>query len=285
MAKPVVFVTRNIHPSGIKLIKKHAKVKIYPKDKIIPRRVLIKEVKKADILLSLLTDKVDQKVIDANPNLKIIANYAVGFNNINIGYAKQKGIPVSNTPSKLISESVAEHTMALMFALTKRIVEADRFTRRGGYRGWSPTLLTDIELAGKTLGIVGLGRIGSEVAERAVHGMGMKVLYYDIRRNPKFEKRFKAKYAPLNTLLKKSDVVTLHVPLLKSTHHLIGKKELGLMKKTSYLINTSRGPVIDEKELVKALKSKKLSGAALDVYEFEPKLSRGLNKLNNVRNH
>jgi len=282
MVKLKVFVTRKIPEVGIKLLKKEFQVRVYPKDKPITGRELLKGVKWCDALLCLLTEKINKKIFDANHNLKIVANYAVGFNNIDVGYAKNLGIPVSNTPGKLISKAVAEHTISLMFAITKRIVEADRFTRKGKYRGWSPTLMMDLELAGKILGIIGLGRIGSEVVQRAARGMGMKVLYHDVVRNKNFEKRYKAKYVPLNTLLKKSDVVTLHVPLLKSTHHLIGKKEFIMMKDTAYLINTSRGPVIDEKELVKALKKRKIAGAALDVLEFEPKLSPGLAELNNV---
>ena len=272
MPKQKVFVTRKIPEIGIKLLKKHFQVKVYPKDKAIPRKELLNEVKRCDALLCLLTDKIDQKVLDANPNLKIIANYAVGFNNIDINYAKKVKISISNTPGKLISKAVAEHTISLMFAITKRIVEADRFTRRGKFHGWSPTLMIDLELSGKTLGIL--------VA--FINQSAIQAILYFIVRNKKFEKKYKAKYVPLKTLLKKSNVVTLHVPLLKSTHHLIGKKELTIMKKTAYLVNTSRGPVIDEKELVKSLKKKQIAGAALDVLEFEPKLSLGLADLDNV---
>ena len=282
MTKKKVFVTRKIPEVGIKLLNKHFQVKVYSKNKAISKKELIKGVKWCDALLCILTDNIDEKILNVNPNLKIVANYAVGFNNIDVDYSKKVKIPISNTPGKLISKAVAEHTITLMFAITKRIVEADRFVRKGKYRGWSPTLMMDLELSGKTLGIIGLGRIGSEVAERAAHGMGMKVLYQDIVRNKDFEKKYKAKYVSLENLLKKSDVVTLHVPLLKSTHHLIGKKELKMMKNKSYLINTSRGPVIDEKELVRSLKNKRLAGAALDVLEFEPKLSPGLAELNNV---
>ena len=280
--KPKVFVTREIPQAGIKLLRRRCEVKVYPKDNVISRKNLLKGVKWCDVLLCLLTDHIDKKIINANPNLKLIANFAVGYNNIDIKYAKEKKIPVSNTPGLLTSEAVGEHTISLMFAITKRIVEGDRFMRKGLYKSWSPTLLMDLELAGKTIGIVGLGRIGEEVAKRAQAGMGMKVLYYDIARNKEFEKKYKAKFSPLKKLLKESDVVTLHVPLLKSTHHLIGKKELQMMKSTSFLINTSRGPVIDEKELVRALKKKEIAGAALDVYEFEPKLTSGLKKLDNV---
>ena len=280
--KPKVFVTRKIPDAGLKLLKKHCKVKVYSKDRVIPENELIKNVKWCDALLCLLTDKINKKVLDANPNLKIVANYAVGYDNVDIKYATTKKIPVTNTPGDFITDAVAEHTFGLMLAITKRIVESDKYVRAGKYKGWAPMLLLGAEMRGKTIGIVGLGRIGSGVAERASHGMGAKVIYYDIKRNLKFEKKYHAKKATLTNLLKKADLVTVHVPLLKSTHHLIGKKELAMMKKTAYLINTSRGPVIDEKALVQALQKKKIAGAALDVYEKEPLLTRGLKKLKNV---
>ncbi len=281
MPKPRVFVTRKIPESGIKLLQKSCQVKIYPKDQVIPKKELIKEVKRCDAMLCLLTDKIDKEVIDANPHLKIISNYAIGFNNINVAYATKKGIPVTNTPGRAIVDAVAEHTIALMFAITKRICEADCFTTAGKYQGWEPQLLLGMELVRKTIGIVGLGRIGSGVAQRA-KAMGMKVIYTDVKRNRQFEKEFSAQYYTLPQLLKIADVVSLHVPLLPATTHLIGRKELSLMKKTSYLINTSRGPVIDEKALVQALKKKQIAGAGLDVYEFEPKLTAGLTNLQNV---
>lgn len=281
MSLPRVFITRKIPNTGIKLFQKSCQVKIYPKDQVIPKKELIKEVKKCDVLLCLLTDKIDQEIIDANPQLKIISNYAIGFNNIDVAYATKKGIPVTNTPGRAIVDAVAEHTVALMFAITKRICEADQFTRQGKYRGWEPQLLLGMELVGKTIGIVGLGRIGSGVAQRA-RAMEMKVIYYDVRRNEQFEQEFQAQYCTLPQLLKVADVVSLHVPLLPATTHLIGKKELSLMKKTAYLINTSRGPVIDEKALVQALQKKQIAGAGIDVYEFEPKLAPGLATLLNV---
>ena len=281
MPKPKIFVTRKIPESGIKLLQKSCHVKIYPKDQVIPKDELIKEVKQCDALLCLLTDKIDKEVIDANHKLKIISNYAIGFNNIDVAYATKKGIPVTNTPGKAIVDAVAEHTIALMFAITKRIVEADQFMRAGKYKTWEPLLLLGMELVGKTIGIVGLGRIGSGVAQRA-KAMGMKMVYYDVKRNADFEKEFSAHYLSLNDLLKSADVVSVHVPLLPTTKHLIGNKELSLMKKTAYLINTSRGQVIDEKALAQSLKHKKIAGAGLDVYEFEPKLTAGLTKLPNV---
>src|SRR3989344_4065637 len=181
MPKPKIFVTRKIPESGIKLLQKSCHVKIYPKDQVIPKDELIKEVKQCDALLCLLTDKIDKEVIDANHKLKIISNYAIGFNNIDVAYATKKGIPVTNTPGKAIVDAVAEHTIALLFAITKRIVEADQFMRAGEYKTWEPLLLLGMELVEKTIGIVGLGRIGSGVAQRA-KAMGMKVVYYDVKR-------------------------------------------------------------------------------------------------------
>ena len=281
MIKPKVFVTRQLPDTGIKMLKKCCQVRVYPKDQVIPRKELLRNVKWADALLCLLTDKIDKEVLDANPKLKIVANYAVGYDNIDIKYATQKKIPVTNTPGAL-EHAVAEHTFALLMSIARRIPESDRFVRAGKYKTWEPLLLMGSELQGKTLGIVGLGRIGTGVAQRAAKGMGMKVLYYDVKRNEQFERDYDATYVNMKVLLKTADFITLHVPLLPSTHHLIGKKELSLMKKTAYLINTSRGPVIDEKALVHALRKKQIAGAALDVYEFEPRLSLGLRALQNV---
>lgn len=281
MLKQKVFVTRRIPETGLQLLRKQCQVRVYTKDQVIPRKDLIRGVKWCDALLCLLTDKIDREVIDANPQLKIISNVAVGFDNIDVKYATLKGIPVTNTPG-VLTDAVAEHTFALMMAIARRIPESDRFTRAGKYQGWEPLLLLGTQLKGKTLGIVGLGKIGLGVAERARKGMWMKILYYDVKRDPVFEQQYQARYVSLPELLRTADFVSLHVPLLPSTRHLIGKKELALMKKTAYLINTSRGPIVDELALVAALKKKQLAGAALDVYEFEPQLSAGLAKLENV---
>ncbi|MBI2125673.1 D-glycerate dehydrogenase [Candidatus Woesearchaeota archaeon] len=281
MQKKKVFVTRKIPKKGIQLLRRHFLVKVYQKDQVIPRKELLKEVKQCDALLSLLTEKIDAEVLNANSKLKVVSNYAVGYDNIDVKAATAKGIIVCNTPG-VLENAVAEHTFALMLALSKRIVEADRFTRAGKYKRWEPMLLLGTELEGKTIGIIGLGRIGAGVAERARKGMGVNVLYHDIKRNKQFEKEYQAKYVSLSELLKKSDFVSLHVPLLPSTKHLIGKEELRLMKKTAYLINTSRGPVVDEKALVEALEKKHIAGAGLDVYENEPKLTPGLTKLKNA---
>ncbi len=279
--KKKVFITHKIPEAGIKLLKKHFQVRVYPKDEVISKKELLQGVKWCDALLCLLTDKIDKSVLKANPKLKVVSNYAVGYNNIDVKTASTLKIPVTNTPG-VLTDAVAEHTMALLMAIARRIPESDKFVRAGRYKSWKPMLLLGAQLKGKTLGIVGLGRIGAGLAERAHQGMGINVLYHDIKRNLKFEKKYQAKFSNLNTLLKKSDFISLHVPLLPTTKHLIGKKQLSLMKKTAYLINTSRGPVIDEKALVSALRKKRIAGAALDVYENEPKLTKGLNKLSNV---
>ena len=232
-------------------------------------------------MLCLLTDKIDREIIDANPKLKIIADYTVGFDNVDVKYATQKGIPVTNTAGSS-DDAVAEHALMLMMALAKNLIIVDEFTRQKKYRGWRPFSFLGEQLKDKTLGIIGLGRIGSGLAARAHAGLKMKVIYHDIVRNMEFERSNRAIFVPVNTLLKTADFVSLHVPLLPSTRHLIGSKQLAMMKKTAHLINTSRGPVVDEKALVSALKKKVIAGAGLDVYEFEPQLAPRLEKLENV---
>lgn len=280
-----IFITRQIPEAGIKLLKqKKYQVKISSRGRVLQKSELISHLKKDkyDALLCLLTDKIDGEVIDAaGKQLKIIANYAVGFDNIDLQAAKEHGIMVTNTP-EVLTETVAEHTFALMLAIAHRISEADRFTRAGKYDGWAPLLLLGNDVSKKTLGIIGLGRIGSAVASHAVKGFKMRILYYDVRRDIKFEKEFGAQYRKLPTIFRDSDFITIHVPLLPVTRHLIGAKQFRMMKKTAYLVNTSRGPIIDEKALYLALKNNIIKGAALDVFEFEPKVAAGLDKLDNV---
>jgi glyoxylate reductase len=267
-----VFVTRRIHQAGLDMLKKAGfKVSVYPKDQIIDRKALLAGVKGKDAVLSLLTDKIDEEVFKAaGPKLKIVANYAVGFDNIDLKAAQAHKVVVTNTPSDKVNESVAEHTFALMLSLARRIPEADHFSKRGMYKGWSPTLLNGTDLYGKTLGLIGAGRIGGMAARRAVKGFGMKLIYSDMRPNPVLEKELGAKKVSQETLLKKADFVSLHVPLLPSTRHMISTKQFAMMKKTAFLVNTARGPVVDEKALLKALKSKQIAGVGLDVFECEP---------------
>ncbi len=271
-----VFITRDIPDQGLRLLRKNRslKVEVYEKDRAISRKELLKRVRGKDIILSILTECLDAEVFDAaGPQLKMIANYAVGFDNIDIVEAKRRGIVVTNAAHPSVTESVAEHAIALMFALAHRIVETDQFTRDGKYRAWGPKLLLGTDIVGKTVGIIGTGAIGTSVVRRLHDGFGVNIVYSDIKRNKDLETNTGAKFLSKEVLLKTADFISLHVPLLPSTHHLIGAKELGMMKKSAFLINTSRGPIIDEVALIKALKKKQIAGAGLDVYECEPNVA------------
>jgi glyoxylate reductase len=235
-----------------------------------------------DAVLSLLTDSIDKDAFDAASSAKIFANLAVGVNNVDLKEAKARGVIVSSTPG-VLTNTVAEHTFALLISLACRIVEGDRFLRAGKYIGWDPLLFLGTDLQGKTLGILGAGRIGESVASKAAFGFGMKIIYYDVRQNETMEKKLGATFkATAEEVLKDADFISIHVPLLPSTHHLMNADRLRMMKKTAYLINTSRGPVIDEAALVDALKNNVIAGAAIDVFENEPNLAPGLAELENV---
>ncbi|HEY4508473.1 MAG TPA: D-glycerate dehydrogenase [Candidatus Paceibacterota bacterium] len=282
---PLIYITRNIPDVGLSMLRQRGfELDISPKDRPLTKRELIKALKKKpyDGVLCLLTDTIDGEVFDAAPSAKIFANFAVGFNNIDIDAAKKRGVTVTNTPGAM-TEAVAEHTVALMLSLVRRIPESDVFLREGRYTGWVPALFLGEELRGKTFGILGAGRIGGRVGEIASKGFSMKIIYYDIKQSTEFENACGAAFrATPEGVLKDADVVSIHVPLLPATTHLINAERLRLMKKTAYLVNTSRGPVIDEYALVEALKAGIIRGAALDVFEFEPKLAKGLVKLKNV---
>lgn len=227
----------------------------------------------AEALVTLLTDRVDGDLMDlAGPTLKIIANYAVGFDNIDVKAATDRGIVVTNTPCDEVNEAVAEHTWALMLSLARRVVEGDEAVRRGAFKGFEPDIFLGTSLLGKTMGIVGLGRIGSMVARRA-KGYNMTVLYNKHEPDPKAEQELGVIFSSLDELLAKSDVVTLHVPLTDQTRGMVNPDFLAKMKLGSYLINTSRGPVVQEHALVQALQSGHLRGAAIDVYEHEPNIN------------
>jgi glyoxylate reductase len=279
---PKIFITRQIPEKGINLLKdKGWKVVVGPEGKI-SREDLLAGVKGAEAILSVLTEKIDGEVMEAaGQQLKIIANYAVGYDNIDVAEAKKREIMVTNTPG-VLTDSVTEHTVALLFTVARRVVEADKYTREGKYKAWGPKLFLGGDIKEKILGIVGLGRIGFAVAERMTKGFGMKIIYYDIQRNEQLEKEHGFEYRDLNDLLKEADFVSLHTVLTEETRHLISAERLGLMKSTAYLINTSRGPVVDEKALIEVLKDKKIAGAALDVFENEPELAPGLAELENV---
>ena len=248
-------------------------VEIYEKDQAIPHKELLRRVKGANIILSILTEQMNAEAFDAaGPQLKMIANYAVGFDNIDLAEAKKRGIVVTNAAHPMISESVAEHAIALMFALAHRIVEADTFTRAGKYKAWGPQLLLGTDIAGKTIGIIGSGAIGTSIVRRLRDGFGVKIVYNDVKPNPALEKMTGATFLSKEGLLKIADFISLHVPLLPATHHLISTKEFSLMKPTAFIINTARGPIIDEKALLVALANKQIAGAGLDVYESEPSI-------------
>ncbi len=281
--KSKVFITRLIPEIGTKLLKEAGfDVEVSDFDGVLPREQLLQKVKGADAILSLLTDKMDGELFDATgPQLKIVANYAVGYDNIDVKAATERKIIVTNTP-EVLTESVAEHAIALIFAIARRIVESDQYMRDGKYVGWAPMLFLGNGLVGKTLGLVGMGRIGAEVAKRMCEGFEMRILYYDRARSEELEKQYKIEYADLETLLKNSDFVSIHLPMTPETKHLIGEAQFKMMKKTAYLINTARGPIVDENALVAALKNGDIKGVALDVYEQEPRMAPGLAELPNT---
>ena len=275
-----ILVTRKI--PGVALIKLDGhEVVTWEFDRQMTPQEILEYGPSTDAVLTLLTDRWTGEMMDAFPKLKIISNYAVGFDNIDIKAATEKGIVVTNTTSDVVNEAVAEFTWAMIFALAKQIISADTFAKRGFYKGWQPNIFLGHNLTGKTLGIVGLGRIGTMVALRA-QGFGMKVLYYNRDRVQDRERELGVEYREMDQLLSESDFVSLHVPLVDETRHLINAEKLGLAKHGSYLINTSRGGVVDEQALVEALKSGKLAGAALDVHENEPAMNPELMQMENV---
>lgn len=279
---PKVVVTRKIPGNGIKMLQDGGfEVTVSPNDRPLERQELLNFIQGADGILGQLTDKVDEEYLNAaGPQLKIVANFAVGTDNFDFPALSSHNVVATNTPD-VLTEAVAEHTFALIMAITRRIVEADKLAR-SQVSSFGPEVLLGMELKGKVLGVLGLGRIGSRVAEIG-KAMGMNVIYYDIKQNPEFEQKVGAEFkATPEELLSTSDVVSVHVPLLPSTKHLINTDRLNLMKPTAYLVNTSRGPVVAEAELVEALKNKVIAGAALDVGETEPKWAEGLAVLQNV---
>ena len=272
-----VYVTRRIPDAGLNLILERTDARVNPHDRVLTRRELLREIRGVDGLVPLLTDPIDGAVMDAaGPQLKVIANYAGGFNNIDVAAATARKIPVTNTPG-VLTETTADLAWTLLMAVARRIVESDRFTRAGKFKGWGPMMFLGHDVYGKTLGIVGFGRIGQAAARRAA-GFGMKILAFDPRPDGSAADQLGAHLVDLPTLLRESDFITLHTLLTPETTHLIGETQLRSMKPTAIIVNTSRGPVIDENALVKALKSGWIGGAGLDVYEHEPKLAAGLNK-------
>jgi glyoxylate reductase len=270
-----ILVTRKLPSSVLAKLHAIADVDLYTGDAAIPADQLRARVADKDAVVALLTDAIDRSVIDAAPALKVIANVAVGFNNIDVAYATSRGIVVTNTPD-VLTESVADFTWSLILAITRRLAEGERLVRRGEWKGWALDLLLGTELRGKQLGLVGVGRIGCAVAARAP-AFGMQVAYTSRREIDGIGEAMS-----LDRLLLTSDVVSLHVPLTAETRHLIDKRALTRMKRSAYLINTARGPVVDEEALAWALQQHLLAGAALDVYEHEPAVHPDLLRLENV---
>jgi glyoxylate reductase len=273
---PAVLVTRKLPSSVLDKLRGVADVEVFSGDAAIAPDELRARMADKDALVCLLTDTIDRALIDGAPRLKVIANVAIGFNNIDIAYAASRGIVVTNTPD-VLTESVADFTWALILAITRRLSEGERLVRRGAWKGWSLNLLLGSELRGKQLGLVGAGRIGRAVAARAP-AFGMTVAY-TARRDVDWPG---AQQMSLDRLLLTSDVVSLHVPLTPETRHLIDKRALTRMKRSAYLVNTARGPIVEEEALAWALQQHLLAGAALDVYELEPKVHPDLLKLENV---
>ncbi|WP_312573359.1 2-hydroxyacid dehydrogenase family protein [Staphylococcus saprophyticus] len=276
-----VYIAGPIPEVGLNLLKDQGfEVDMYEGTGIIDKETLKQGVKDADALISLLSTSVDKEVIDAANNLKIITNYGAGFNNVDIDYARQQNIDVTNTP-KASTNSTAELTFALVLAVARRIPEGDKLCRTTGFDGWAPLFFRGREVSGKTIGIIGLGEIGSAVARRA-KAFDMNILYTGPHQKVDKEREIGAKYVDLETLLKNADFVTINAAYNPSLHHQIDKAQFEMMKPTSYLINASRGPIVHEKALVQALKDKEIEGAALDVFEFEPEINDELKTLDNV---
>jgi len=275
-----VFVTRRIPDAGLDLLKEHHDIEVNPENRVLTKREILDGVQDKDGLLCLLTDTIDKEIIEAESKLKMIANYAVGFNNVDVQAATEHNIPVSNTPG-VLTDTTAELTWSLIFAVARRIAEGDRFTRADYFAGWDPLLLLGMDLKGKTLGIIGAGRIGTAVALKS-QGFDMDVLYVDKNKNKTLEQQVQAKRSSKEEVLKNADVVSLHLPLINETRHFISEKELQMMKDSAILINTSRGFIVDEQALIKALQNNWIFGAGLDVYEQEPKIPRTLKKMDNV---
>jgi glyoxylate reductase len=269
MKKPRVYVTRELPERGLRIIKEKFETEVWGEYSPPPKKVIIEKAKNADALVTLLSDKIDSEVFDAAPNLKIVSQLAVGFDNIDLQEATKRGIYVTNTPG-VLTETTADFAWTLLMAAARRVVEADKYIHAGNWKvGWHPAMLQGRDVYGSTLGIIGLGRIGVAIARRA-QGFNMKVLYSDVLRREDLEEEMNIKYVEVDDLLKQADFVTINVPLLKSTYHLIDEKKLKSMKKTAFLINNARGPVVDEKALYQALKEGWIAGAGLDVFEQEP---------------
>ena len=268
MPRPAVYVTRLLPGGAIEFLKHHADVRVWREDEPPPRKELLAQAKEADGLLCLLTDRIDRELLAQSPRLTVVSNMATGYDNVDVEAASEQSVLVTRTPG-VLSETTAEFTIALMFAAARRVAEGDRMTREGRWTTWGPSVLLGTDIAGSTLGIIGLGGIGLAVARRA-RALDMRVIYHSRTRKRDAEKELGIRYVSLANLLERADVVSLHAPLTEETQRLIGRRELAAMKKTAVLINTARGPLVDQSALYRALKSGVIAAAALDVTDPEP---------------
>ena len=268
MNKPKVYVTRVLPKEAMDRIFQNCDANVWEGELPPPRDVLLKNVADVEGLLSLLTDKVDAELMDHAPRLKVVSNYAVGFDNIDVAEATKRGIIVGNTPG-VLTDTTADFAFTLILATARRVAEGDRYVRAGKWKTWGPMLLTGQDVHDATLGIIGMGRIGAAVARRA-KGFNMKIIYYDVIRQPQHEKELGIEYVDFDALLRESDYITIHANLTPETHHLIGAKQFEKMKKSAIIVNTARGPLIDNMALYEALRDGKIAYAGLDVTEPEP---------------
>ncbi len=278
--KPRVFVTRRLPETVMQKLEAEFEVNCNPYDRNLDAKELTVGIRGCDVIITMLADKISGEMIATNPDLKGICNYAVGYNNIDVEFATQAGIPVCNTPG-VLTETTADLAWALIFAAARRIVEADRYTRAGKFQGWAPLLMLGQDIYSKTLGIIGAGRIGEAVARRS-SGFGMKVVYTSNHDNEYLKSVLQAERVSLPELLQESDIISLHVPYNEETHHLIDEAEFALMKRSAVLINTARGKVINEQALIKALQEKRIAAAGLDVYYNEPEICEAMKALDNI---
>lgn len=269
MPRPRVYVARRLPEAALSMLREQVDITVWGTDELPPPRdILLKEAAASDGVVSLLTDRVDGELLDAAPRVRVVSNYAVGFDNIDVPAATARGVVVTNTPG-VLTETVADFTMALILGTARRLVEADLYTRAGKWKSWEPMLFLGQDIHGATLGLVGLGRIGAAVAKRA-HGFGMTILYHDVVRREDLEREMGLEFAAFDDVLRRADFVSVHTPLMPETRHLIGAAQFRLMKKTAILINTARGPIVDTQALHHALTSGVIAGAGLDVFETEP---------------
>jgi glyoxylate reductase len=276
-----VYVTRPIFEETLEKLKREVDVHINPDDRVLEKTELIGHLRDADGAISLVTDTIDREVLESAPRLKVVSSVAVGVNNVDLEAATRAGVVVTNTPG-VLTETTADFAWTLLMAAARRLVEADRFMRAGKFKAWGPKMLLGYDVFGKTLGLVGLGRIGQAMARRAA-GFDMKVIFHDPE--PIADDLVRAlgvRRVPVEELFRASDFVSLHVPLLPETHHLVNDRTLAMMKPTCIVVNTSRGQVVEERALARALREKRIAAAAIDVYEREPEIEPGLLELDNI---